>query len=122
MQQKDKTKEDLRHPHGKALDGEIGIEWFQHVFGNIAVVDGGVFVLLELWQLFLANVDHYACSAEYNEVEIMLSINHGHEVDRHSLKISGSWTGMQDFARRRAKRIHRVSKCAGKENTLRHCL
>lgn len=108
MQQKDKTKEDLRHPHGKALDGEIGIEWLQHVFGNIAVVDGGVLVLLELWQLLLADVDHYVCSAEYVEVEVMLSINHGHEVGRHSWKISDSWMAMQDFARQRAKTFHRV--------------
>lgn len=71
------------------------------------MVDGGVLVLLELWQLLLADVDHYVCSAEYVEVKVMLSINHGHEVGRHSWKISGSWMGMQDFARRRAKTFHR---------------
>jgi hypothetical protein len=48
----------LRHPHRKAVNHHMGVEWFQNISRKQAVVDGRVLVLFELWQLILPYVNH----------------------------------------------------------------
>ena len=48
----------LRHRHGKALDNHIVVEGFEHVFRCQGVVNSSVFVVIETFQLLLANVYH----------------------------------------------------------------
>lgn len=48
-----------RHPHGKALDNDIGVEGFEHIAGEQRVVYSGVLVLLEVGQLLLSDVYHF---------------------------------------------------------------
>lgn len=48
----------LRHRHGKALDNDIVVEGFEHVFRCQGVVNSSVFVVVETFQFLLANVYH----------------------------------------------------------------
>lgn len=47
-----------RHALGEALDDDIVVEGLEDVLGRQRVVDAGIPVLLEVWQLFLPYVDH----------------------------------------------------------------
>ncbi len=47
------------HPHGKALDDDIGVEGLENIFRRQRVVDAAVFVLLEVRQIFLPYVHHF---------------------------------------------------------------
>lgn len=47
-----------RYRHGKAFDNDIVVEGFEHVFRCQGVVNSGVFVVVETFQLLLANVYH----------------------------------------------------------------
>lgn len=49
---------DLRHPHGKTFDRNMGVEGLQDVSRHQGVVDARVFVLFELRQLVRTEVDH----------------------------------------------------------------
>lgn len=49
---------DLRHPHGKALDDDMGVEGLHDVSRHQAVVDALILVLFELRQLVLSYVHH----------------------------------------------------------------
>ena len=48
----------LRHGHGKALDDNIVVEGLEHVFRCQRVVNSGVFVVVESFQLLLTNIHH----------------------------------------------------------------
>lgn len=48
----------LRHGHGKTLDNDIIVEGLEHVFRCQGVVNSGVFVVVETFQLLLTNVHH----------------------------------------------------------------
>ena len=49
-----------RHRHWKAVYNKLRVEGFENKTGDQAVVNSGVFVLLEFWKLVLANVDHFS--------------------------------------------------------------
>jgi hypothetical protein len=51
----------LRHPHWKAVNHHMGVEWLQNISREQAMIDGRVFVFLELGQLILSYV-HHSCS------------------------------------------------------------
>jgi hypothetical protein len=48
----------LRHPHRKAVDHHVGVERFENILREQAMVDARVFVFLELRQLVLSYVNH----------------------------------------------------------------
>lgn len=48
----------LRHGHRKALDNDIVVEGFEHVFRCQGMVNSGIFVVTESFQLLLTNVNH----------------------------------------------------------------
>ena len=48
----------LRHPHWKAVNHYVGVEWFQDISREQAMIDAGIFVFLKLRQLILPNVYH----------------------------------------------------------------
>lgn len=49
-----------RHPHGEALDGDIGVEGLEDVARGQRSIYAAIFVLLEVRQLVLSHVDHSA--------------------------------------------------------------
>jgi hypothetical protein len=49
----------LRHPHRKAVDHHVGVERFEDILREQAMVDARVFVFLELRQLVLSYVNHH---------------------------------------------------------------
>jgi hypothetical protein len=48
----------LRHPHRKAVDHHVGVERFEDILREQAMVDARIFVFLELRQLVLSYVNH----------------------------------------------------------------
>lgn len=46
------------HPHGEALDDDMGVEGFEDILGCQRMVDAAVFVVPEVWQELLPHVDH----------------------------------------------------------------
>jgi hypothetical protein len=49
---------DLRHRHGETFYHDICVKWLENVFGHERVVDSGIFVLVQLGQIPLPDIDH----------------------------------------------------------------
>jgi hypothetical protein len=52
---------DLRHRHGETFYHDICVKWLENVFGHERVVDSGIFVLVQLGQIPLPDIDHDGC-------------------------------------------------------------
>ena len=52
------ARTDSRHGHGETFYHEVGVERLQNVLGHEGIVDSRVFVLVQLGQIALPDVDH----------------------------------------------------------------
>jgi hypothetical protein len=52
------ARKDLRHRHWETFYHDICVEWLQDILGHERVVDSGVFILAQLGQIALPDVDH----------------------------------------------------------------
>ena len=48
----------LRHPHRKTFNDHIRVEGLKDISRDQGVVHAGIFVVVQLWQVLLPNVDH----------------------------------------------------------------
>jgi hypothetical protein len=49
---------DLRHRHRETFYHDVCVKWLENILGHERVVDSGIFVLVQLGQIALPDVDH----------------------------------------------------------------